>query len=270
MDIDLVKQNTLGILKMYIPNLFIYLTEIEIKAFIDKAILSTKEDVTIMNGNFLISFFILVKEHKENKSSIIRNEFGYMNYLLGKFNEVNPNSRAFKNLVLAVVYDFKQNGFLNALGEISACLTMLDYGCEFSHYEKSLSNGKTIDFEFTKNNGGKILVDVVTVHFDSTKYENPNGLKTLLCKRISDKFNRKTCGLSDIEKKDIYIFPILSGFTIDIIKENKLFLNNIDEACEAKFNCFQGHIFGNLDSEYFDLFTTDEIIKLNNRSKRNN
>ncbi|MFS4467531.1 hypothetical protein [Maribacter sp. 2210JD10-5] len=271
MNIKLIKQNTLSILKTYVPNLLIYLSETEIESFIDKSLDFTNgKEVAKMNGNFLVSFFLLVREHKENKSSVIRNEFEYMNYLLGKFNEVNPNSRAFKNFLIAVIYDFRQNGFLHALGEISACLTLLDYDCKFSTYEKKITNGKSIDFEFIKKDGNPILFDVVTINFDSSKYENPKGLQSLVCKRISDKFNNKTDSLEESDKENIYIFPIFSGLTIDIIKENKMFLNNIDsDVCPSKFNCFEAHIFANLDSQYFNLFTTNEIIELDKKKAKN-
>lgn len=271
MNIELIKKNALNILKTYVPNLLIYLTETEIQTFIDKSLHFTNgEEVTKMNGNFLVSFFLLVKEHKENKSSIIRNEFEYMNHLLGKFNEINPNSKAFKNFILAVVYDFRQNGLLHALGEISACLILLNYDCKFSTYEKKISNGKSIDFEFIKKDGNPLLFDVVTINFDSSKYENPKGLESLICKRISDKFNSKTKGLEDKEKHNIYIFPIFSGLTIEIIKENKTFLNNIDNGiCLSKFNCFQGHVHANLDNQYFYLFTTNEIIEIEEKKIKN-
>ena len=189
-----------------------------------------------------------------------------MNYLLGRFNTVNPNSRTFKNFLLSVIYDFRQNGFLHAIGEISACLTLLDYDCKFSRYEIKISNGKSIDFEFIKKDGTPILFDVVTIHFDSSKYESSEGLERLVCKRISDKFNSKTNNLDKNEKYNIYIFPIFSGLTIDIIHENQSFLNNIDGGtCLSKFNCFQAHMFANQGGQYFDLFNTNEIIELNKK-----
>ena len=108
-----------------------------------------------------------------------------------------------------------------------------------------------------------MFIEVFTIHFDSNKYEDSEGLKTFLCKRISDKFTNKTKDLPEKEKELVYVFPILSGLTPEIIIENKKILKNIDNLrnCGSKINCISPHIFGNLEYEYYDIFSIEEILK---------
>ena len=151
MGITTIKKNSINLLKTYLPNLFIYLTESDIELFVDKSILYTnKLNFTELKGSFLASFFLLLREHKENQQSITRKEFGYMNHLIGKFAQVNPKSKHFIDLLKATIYNFEEHSFLNAMGEIAACLTIMDYPCIFSKYEETLSNGKSVDFKFVR------------------------------------------------------------------------------------------------------------------------
>ena len=139
-------EKSIGLIKTYCPNLFLFLNEREFTTFLSKAIeLTEKNNGRTPNNNFIVTFFKLLNEHKSNKSNEIRNEFGYFNYLLGEFAKYE-NKKEFKNLLLGVLYNFKSNNFHHTLGEIAVCLD-LSLKHKFEKYERILDNQKSIDFE---------------------------------------------------------------------------------------------------------------------------
>jgi len=251
---------SIGITKLYFPKLFNYLTEKEFETFIRKAYNHTSD----FNGgtpinNFINQFFNLLEEHHTNKSKDIRNEFGYFNYLLGEFSKYS-NQKKFKNLLLGALYNFDRNNFHHSLGEIGACLD-LSQQRTFQKYEQTLVNGKSIDFVFSTNEGHLVYVDVVTIDYDKSRYEKEK-FQFFLDKRLSDKFLSKSNDLEKEIKNDIYIYPILSGFSIQIIKEQSEYLMNINNSTIEKNNyqSFSPKAFGNIQGTFFNLFSIEEII----------
>lgn len=253
-------ENSIGLIKLYFPNLFIYLNEKKFITFLSKAIEHTKKiDGGTPNNNFIVTFFKLIEEHKSNKSKDIRNEFGYFNYLLGEFAKYG-NKKEFKNLLLGVLYNFESNNFHHTLGEIGACLD-LSLKNTFQKYERILDNGKSIDFEFANDIGETLYIDVLTIDYDKKRYEKEN-FKAFLDNRLKVKFENKSKNLGSEIKSKIFVFPILSGFTIDIIKEQSEYLKNVSNSTIEKegFQTFPPRAFGNVQGTFFILFTIDQII----------
>jgi len=252
--------NSIGMIKRYLPNLFEYLSEKEFEVFINKAFEHTgKFNGGTPNNNFIVTFFKLIEEHKSNKSNDIRNEFDYFNYLLGEFLKYN-NQKEFKNLLLGCLYNFERNNFHHSLGEIAVCLNLSEQA-EFIKYEQTLSNGKSIDLVFSKKEEEKIYVDVVTIDYDKSRYEKDH-FESFLDKRIKDKFESKAIDLVIEQKKEIYVFPILSGFTNEIIKEQAEYLININNSTLEKNNyqSYSPRAFGNIQGTFFSLFSIEQIV----------
>lgn len=253
--------NSIGMIKLYLPNLFNYLTKKEFETFITKAICHTEKfNGGTPNNNFIVTFFKLIEEHRTNKSNDIRNEFGYFNYLLGEFSKYS-NQKEFKSLLLGALYNFERNNFHHSLGEIGVCLD-LNQQADFLKYEQTLTNGKSIDFVFSTNEGKTIYVDVVTIDYDKSRYEK-DKFESFLNKRIADKFKSKSIGLDTELQKEIYVFPILSGFTNEIIKEQAEYLLNINNSTleENEYQSFSPKAFGNLQGTFFSLFSIEQIEK---------
>ncbi|MGH2664847.1 hypothetical protein [Flavobacterium sp.] len=251
---------SIAIIKLYCPNLLEFISEKEFGEFIRKSINHTSQNGGgTTNNNFLVTFFRLVGEHSTNESEITRTEFKYFNYVLGKFLKLGKN-KAFKDLLIGVIFNFEQSSFKNILGEIGAGLTLSTI-FKLNKYEKSLSNGKSVDFEFIDNSNNIILVEVLNIEFDSKRYHNPQLFQKFICGRLQQKFNDKTLNLDDTEKAKLYIFPVLHGFTIEIIRENADFLNNLykREFKEIGFNSCMPRVFINIQGTYFDFFTTKQI-----------
>ena len=253
-------ENSLGLITMYFPNLFLYINESEFTIFLSRAIEHTeKNGGGLPNNNFTVTFFQLLKEHKSDNTNEIRNEFAYFNYLLGKFKHYG-NKREFKNLLIGVLYNFESNNFHHTLGEIAVCLDLcLKY--TFKKYERILKNNSSIDFEFTGENGDIILVDAYTIEFNKQRYEK-DRFKIFLDHRLKVKFQDKTKELDLETKRNVFVFPILSGFTIDIIKEQSEYLKKVSNSTIEKngFQTFPPRAFGNVQGTFFSLFTIDEII----------
>ena len=93
-------------------------------------------------------------------------------------------------------------------------------------YDRIVAKGKSIDFVFSTNAGKTIYVDVVTIDYDKSKYEE-DKFESFLNKRIADKYKSKSIDLRIELQKEIYVYPILSGFTTEIIKEQAEYLINI-------------------------------------------
>jgi len=253
-------ENSIGLIKLYCPNLFIYLNEKEFITFLSKAIEYTqKYGGGSPNNNFIVTFFKLLEEHKSNKSKDIRNEFGYFNHLLGEFAKYG-NEKEFKNLILGALYNFQKNNFHHTFGEIAVCLDLcLKYS--FKRYERELENGSSIDFEYVNDKGKTILIDVYTIDYNKEKYEKEN-FKVFLDRRLRVKFEEKSKGMDADIKRKIFVFPILSGFTIDIIKEQSEYLKKVSFSTIEKdgFQTFPPRAFGSVQGTFFSLFTIDEII----------
>ncbi len=252
--------NSIGLIKTYCPNLFLFLKEKEFKTFLTRAIEHTeKNNGGTPNNNFIITFFKLLNEHKSNTSNEIRNEFGYFNYLLGEFAKYE-NNKEFKNLLLGVLYNFKSSNFHHTLGEIAVFLD-LSLKHKFEKYEQILVNQKSIDFEFIDTNSESMLIDVLTIDYKKDRYEKEK-FKAFLDGRLRVKFEDKSKDLDSCTKNKIYVFPILSGFTVEIIKEQSEYLKNVSNSTIEidGFQTFSPRVFGNIQGTFFSLFTIDEII----------
>lgn len=256
---DTIIANGIGLMKMYLPNLFEYITEKEFEMFLRKSYNhSEQHGGGTPYNNFLVTFFKLVGEHHTNTSEEIRNEFGYFNFLLGKFKEFGEGKN-FKNLIISALNNFKNSNFKHLLGEIAACVD-LNTKAQFVKYEKILENGKSIDFHFEIQKRS-FYIDVVSFDFDIKKYEKENFQK-FLNGRILQKFESKSVDLNNEVKKQIIIYPILYGFTTDIIKEQEEYLKSIHLATFATsgFQSFEPKCFGNIQGTFFNLFSIDQIV----------
>lgn len=250
-------KNGINIMNIYIPNLFLFLKEKDIENFLRKSHKHTG-GIGTANNNFIVTFFMLIEEISENKSKIIRNEFGYFNFLLGKFNEIG-NNKKFKELINASLNNFSSNNFKHILGEIAACVDITAKG-DFVQYEKILENGKSLDFHFRKEKLD-FYIDVVNIDFDAKKYEKENFQK-FLDRRLKQKFEDKSINLSNELKTQIIIYPILYGFTLEIVKEQEEYLKSIHLSKYHKngFQSFEPRSFGNIQGTFFNLFSIDEIV----------
>ena len=252
-------ENSIRLINKYCPNLFLYLNESEFITFLSKAIEHTEQNGNgTPNNNFIVTFFKLLEEHKNDNTSEIRNEFAYFNHLLGGFQNYG-NKREFKNLLIGVLYNFQSNNFHHILGEIAVCLDLcLKY--TFQKYERKLKKN-SIDFEFTDEKGELLLFDAYTIDFNKEKYEKEK-FKIFLNHRFKVKFQEKTKDLDLETKRKVFVFPILSGFTIDIIKEQAEYLKKVSNSTVEKndFQAFPPKAFGNVQGTFFNLFTIDEII----------
>ena len=201
---------------------------------------------------------MLVEEINDNKSEDMRNLFGYYNFLLGKFN-VKGNNKKFKELINASLNNFSADNFKHILGEIAACED-ISSKAEFVKYEKTFENKKSLDFHF-KNGNDDFYIDVVNIDFNATKYEKEN-FKKFLNRRLLQKFEDKSINLNDELKNQIIIYPILHGFTVEIVKEQEEYLKSIHLAKYHKngFQCFEPRLFGNIQKTFFNLFSIDQIV----------
>lgn len=256
---DTIIANGIGMMKMYLPNLFEYISEKEFEQYLRKSYKHSEEHGggTPYN-NFLVTFFKLIQEHHTNISSDIRNEFDYFNFLLGKFKEFGK-VKDFKNLILSTLNNFKANNFKHILGEIAACVD-LSHKANFVKYERVLENGKSLDFHF-ETEKHDFYIDVVNIDFEASKYEKENFQK-FLDGRLLQKFESKSINLSDEAKTRIVIYPILYGFTVEIIKEQEEYLKSIHLARfpKIRFQSFEPKCFGNIQGTFFNLFSIDEIV----------
>ncbi|MFV8327622.1 hypothetical protein [Flavobacterium sp. ZS1P14] len=266
---ETIIENSKKLFQLYIPNLLSLLTGNEFLNFIEKSYTFTVlNDGKTANRNFLVTFLLLVEEVAKNESQEIRNELGYFNFLLGEFAKIEKN-KEFKNLVLSVVNNFEQNDFKNVLGEIAVCL-VLSNNAELLKYESVQQNNKSIDFEFKDADGNTFLVEVLNIEYNSAKYEKGNPFEKFICGRLETKFNEKSMDLSVPDKNRILIFPIIHGFSIEIVRENILYLTTINKKRFPKdgFNSFNPMSFAKVQGTYFSLFTMEEIAV--GELKRNN
>lgn len=64
----------------------------------------------------------------------------------------------------------------------------------------------------------------MTIDYNKEKYEK-DKIKKFIDKSLKDKFDDKTQDLNLNDKDKIFLYPILSGFTIEIIKKTKGMFN---------------------------------------------
>ncbi|MFV8336030.1 hypothetical protein ACNQF7_08065 [Flavobacterium sp. RSP29] len=209
-----------------------------------------------------------MEEVAKNESQEMRNELGYFNFLLGEFAKIKKN-KEFKNLVLSVVNNFEKNDFKNVLGEIAVCL-VLSNNSELLKYERVQQNNKSMDFEFKDVDGNTFLVEVLNIEYKSDKYEKGTPFEKFICGRLETKFNEKSLDLDDNDKDKMFIFPIIHGLSIEIVRENILFLTTINKKRFPKdrFNSFNPMAFAKVQGTYFSIFTMEEIAL--GELKRNN
>lgn len=257
---EIRKKNSLGLIEKYCENLFDYISKKDFLIFIKNAVEFVKENNgKELNGNFISSFIELMLEHKLNNSEIIRNEFGYFNYLLGEFKKYG-DFKDFKNLVKASIYNFDKNSFHHSLGEIAVCLTLSEK-YNFKKYERKLQENKSIDFEFEIEKNNSIYVEVKTIDYNKNKYEK-KGFPNFVNNRLKQYFDDKTKKLDSNIKRKIYIYPIFYGITVEIVKENKEYLERIyNSSIENEgFQSFSPRVFANIQGTFFRLFSIKEIV----------
>ena len=252
--------NGIGLMKEYLPNLFLYISEKEFEQFLRKSYEhSEKNGGGTPNNNFLVTFFKLIEEHYKNTSNDIRNEFGYFNFLLGKFQEFGQN-KDFKSLINSTLTNFKSSNFKHVLGEAAACVDLCSKA-KFVKYENVLENRKSLDFQFLFEEKYTFYIDVVNFDFDINKYEKENFEK-FLNGRLLQKFNDKTEGLKNDLKEKVIIYPILYAFTVEIVKEQEEYLKsiNLSKVNTKGFQSFEPKFFGNIQGTFFNLFSVDQIV----------
>ena len=132
---------------------------------------------------------------------------------------------------------------------------------KFEKYERILENQKSLDFEFINADGESMLIDVLTIDYNKDKYEKEK-FKAFFDGRLRVKFENKSKDLDSDMKNKIFIFPILSGCTTEIITEQSEYLKNVSSSTIEKdgFQTFPPRAFGNVQGTFFSLFTIDEII----------
>lgn len=250
--------NGLGIMKLYLPNLFEYISDKDFEKYLRGAFKYSKDNQDAIINNFSISFLSLVKEHKLNKSFVVRNEFGYFNYLIGQAYQFE-NVKEFKSLIISSINNPVSNNFKHILGEIAACIDIND-NLKFIKYEKKLENGKSIDFHFHSENND-LYVDVLNIDIDSAKYEKESFQK-FLNQRLLQKFENKSNLLTVEIKNQIIVFPILYGLTAKIIHEQAEYLKSIQytKFDKDKFQSYSPKCFGNIQGTFFKLFSIDELV----------
>ncbi len=248
------------LMKHYLPNLFHYLTENEFQELLNQLYQhSLRSDSPITVRGFGSSFFKLIEELRTNEGNQVKNEFKYFNYLLGEFLKFG-NHKEFKNLLRGHLFNLKVNNFHHALGEVAICLELVQMS-QLIKYEFPLPNGNNADFEFSLNEDCSVYIDVYTIDYKKSKYEKQNFEK-FLDKRIFDKYHSKTQGLSQELKRKIYVYPILSGFSPEIIKEQGDYLYDICNSSLERNNyqSFSPKAFGNIQGTFFNLFSLEEIM----------
>lgn len=254
--------NSIKLFQTYLPNLLKIITEKDLLQFLNKAdeFLLINDGKT-GNANFLAVFLMLIEEVKENKSYELRNELGFFNHLLGKFQKFEKN-KEFKNLVLSVINNFNKNDFKNVLGEIAACLHLSAENLLLK-YEKIISNQVSIDFEFKNKTEEIFLVDVLNIDYDRTRYEKGEPFEKFITGRLQSKFNEKTKKLDYEEKHKIFIFPIIHGLTIEIVQENLSFLTTINLGSNPfySFQSFNPMAFAKVQDSFFSLFSMEKIAE---------
>ena len=106
-----------------------------------------------------------------------------------------------------------------------------------------------------------MLIDVLTIDYNKDKYEKEK-FKAFFDGRLRVKFENKSKDLDSDMKNKIFIFPILSGCTTEIITEQSEYLKNVSSSTIEKdgFQTFPPRAFGNVQGTFFSLFTIDEII----------
>lgn len=255
--------NGISLLKSYCPNLFEFITEKDFGSFLRRSYNHTMEHGGgTPNNNFIVTFFELLKEHSLNHSTEIRSEFCYFNFLLGEFLKIT-NPKKFKDLVKGSLLNLETNNFKHSLGEAAACVELCQL-FNFVKYEITLENGKSVDLHFQRKGQHDLYVEVYNIEINEEKYEKHN-FQSFLNGRLLEKFISKSTELSKDRKKQIIIYPILNGISVDIVKEQEFYLKslNLYKLTDYGFQSFEPKCFGNiqgLQGTIFNLFSIDQIV----------
>lgn len=246
------------LLNIYCPNLFQIITRSEFDEFIHKSFqFGLINDGQEINQNFLTSIMKLKDMHKKQVNLQHKYEFDHLNILLGQAIQNNLGKK-FKNLLKGSLLNFKNQSILDIMGEISCCV-YLSHKFNFEQYEHSIGNNKTIDFKFSKN-GRDILVEVSNTKPDLNKYEK-SRFKDFLIRRVVKKYEEKTKDLNNLEKDNIYIFPVLHGLRPFIIREQRDVLRNFSQSVKSEYNInsFNQYSFCQYENGVFDFLESHKI-----------
>lgn len=257
------KQYSISLLKYYLPNIFLYVTETQFIEILHKAENYTKQnEFKEPDANFIIMLTKLLDEIQRNNDRTIRKEFHYFNNLLGDFQE-NRNNKNFKNFLKATLSNFKVNNFHHVLAEIAVCL-QLSLSYRFLCYEANPTgkeNSPTIDFKFQKPYGDLIYIEVLNIDYNHKKYEK-HSFEYFINQRISSKFSEKCRAFEQNSKKYLFIQPIIHDLPLNIIKEQKYVLTNIKNSTEENqgYRAFNPKFFASIKNSGYGIFEAEEIL----------
>jgi hypothetical protein len=259
MNIETITTNSIGLIKLYCPNLFRFITEAEFSDFIRKSYQFVEENEgKEKRANFLSSLLELSIEHVENNSKQIRIEYVTLNVLLteGIFNQFG---KKLKGLIKGSILNFSDQLILDVMGELGAC-SALSSKFYFENYEHILSNGKSIDFVFSQQKN-HMFIEILNIKIDASKYQEKD-FNLFLSKRVLDKYRTKTKGLPLEEKEKVCIFPVLHGATLTLIQEQKQILSNFIDYMKNEyeiksFSPFTFYRYNN--DEYYSFKPIHEI-----------
>ncbi|MCB0459199.1 MAG: hypothetical protein KDC74_04175 [Flavobacteriaceae bacterium] len=257
------KDNIKLILQKFAPNLFSIVDSLidynelceRIKGFLKK------NDGKIRPKNFIsiIINIMLETSGKTNNDRLYINELVFIDKKIEKALEIIPKEKYKKlgELFKSMIFDFSQLSILNPIGEVLSLLKLNERpNYSFVDYEVNFPNGKSKDFKFRNNLNGKYeIVEVVNISFDSTKYQNQDGLKKYICDKLDYKIKEETRNLDpNFDKSSLKFLIIIHGLDIEIAKES--------EAIFREFKKRKGKICVNRDYDIFPIFSIYNDTKL--------
>lgn len=186
---------------------------------------------------------VLIDCYNGDKSQIdfIAHLNNMVNELLQKVPDVHH--KGLREMIKGKLTNLKDWNYLNVCGELSILKALINGDYKLKKIEADYSNGRNKDFLLEDPKGDLGLFEVMNIHADSEKLEDEEDLKTFIFKRLTDKINYETEGVTKSENKiPLYFIPVFWFF--DMNKLLKFYPFFVKFESEYNQNCFEYPVSG--------------------------
>lgn len=125
--------------------------------------------------------------------------------------------RQIEKLIITMITSFGEQSseYKNHFAELAVIAKLVKGGFELLTVEKSLPNGKSIDFEVSKE-GIITLLEIYNIDFEIDKIHNSNDFRIFLENRLIKKLNKKFEGINQFNI-GCTIIPVLWGDIMSLV-----------------------------------------------------
>lgn len=195
--------------------------------------------------------------HAEAGDEFLKAFLIYSEFLASSLKEYADKGKKFTDIIVGKFTNLEGLNYLNPIGELSVLKKLIDKNFELIRIEDKhlFPSAKPKDFLLRSPAGNNILIEVLNIHLKND-YQTTNGLKTFLFRKVAEKVNDETNGITPASAKEILFFqPVLWHVDLMNCKRHLAFFSDFKKTLGSEiglhFNILGFCTFGTVNKKDF-------------------